>query len=184
MSLFHAVTGNDAPEKSRPTLLAVSKKFGFTPNLLATMANAPALLDGYLALDGAYEGATLRPADRQLVLLTTSVENECDYCTAAHSTIAKGGLRVDAAVVRAIREGGLPDDAKLAALVAVTREIVRHRGHVAPATLEAFFAQGYSKEQLAEILIGVALKTMSNYLDHLSPVPIEAAFAAEAPAKR
>jgi len=32
----------------------VQKKFGFTPNLLATMANAPALLSGYVALDSAH----------------------------------------------------------------------------------------------------------------------------------
>jgi hypothetical protein len=30
-----------------------------------------------------------------------------------------------------------------------------------------------------ELLLGIALKTISNYLDHLSPVPVDRAFAAE-----
>jgi hypothetical protein len=34
---------------------------------------------------------------------------------------------------------------------------------------------------MMEVLVGVALKTISNYLDHLNPTPIDAAFQAEAP---
>jgi hypothetical protein len=30
-----------------------------------------------------------------------------------------------------------------------------------------------------ELLLGVALKTISNYLDHISPSPLDAAFASE-----
>lgn len=45
----------------------------------------------------------MSPAERQLVLLTASVVNECPYCTAAHSTIAKGMFKVPAAVVAAVR---------------------------------------------------------------------------------
>jgi hypothetical protein len=30
-----------------------------------------------------------------------------------------------------------------------------------------------------ELLLGVALKTISNYLDHISPTPLDEAFAAE-----
>src|SRR5271169_3843350 len=35
--------------------------------------------------------------------------------------------------------------------------------------------EGYSKEQVMEILLGVAMKTISNYLDHINPTPIDAA---------
>ena len=30
-----------------------------------------------------------------------------------------------------------------------------------------------------ELLLAIALKTISNYLDHISPAPIDPAFAAE-----
>jgi len=38
---------------------------------------------------------------------------------------------------------------------------------------------GYKKEQVMELLLGVALKTISDYLDYISPAPVDQAFAAE-----
>jgi alkylhydroperoxidase family enzyme len=61
----------------------------------------------------------------------------------------------------------------------LTREIVQKRGHAGRETVAAFLAAGYRTEQVMELLLGVALKTISNYLDHLSPTTIDPAFAAE-----
>ena len=38
----------------------------------------------------------------------------------------------------------------------------------------------YAKEPVMEIRLGVALKTISTYLDHISPAVIDDGFAAEA----
>lgn len=164
----------------RPTLEAIQSKYGFLPNLMATFANAPVVLNGYLGLDGAFNQTSFTPRERQLILLTASVENECAYCVAAHSTIAKGMLKVEAETVAAIRSHTPLPDEKLNALVNLVREIVAGRGHPADATVEAFLAAGYTRQQLVEVLLGVALKTISNYLDHLSPVELDPAFTAEA----
>jgi len=172
--------GDQVPAGSRPLLEKVQKGFGFIPNLYATFSNSPILLDGYVGLDAAFSRATLSPAERQLVLLTASVVNECAYCTAAHSTIAKGMLKVTGAVVSAVRAGQPVADAKLNALVNLTRELVQSRGHVAPETIQSFLKAGYRNDQIGEVLIGVALKTISNYTHHLSSVEIDSAFKAEA----
>ena len=171
---------DQAPAGSRPFLEKVKKAFGFIPNLFGAFSNSPILLEGYLSLDAAYSKGTLSPAERQLVLLTASVVNECSYCTAAHSTIAKGMLKVPADVVAAIRAGHPVADAKLDALVNLTREFVLERGRVAPATIQSFLDAGYHNEQIGEVLIGVAMKTLSNYTHHISPVEIDAPFVAEA----
>jgi hypothetical protein len=42
-----------------------------------------------------------------------------------------------------------------------------------------FLNQGYSEAQMMEVIIGVALKTVSNYTDHINPVEIDAGFKAE-----
>ncbi len=70
---------------------------------MGTLANAPAVLDGYVALAGQFDQTSFTPRKRQLILLTASVENDCNYCTAAHSMIAKGMLKVAADIVAAIR---------------------------------------------------------------------------------
>ncbi len=92
--IFPGVHGDQVPAASRPILEQFHKSFGFVPNLFAALLNSPILLEGYLALDAVYSKATLNPAERQLVLLTASVVNECAYCAAAHSTVAKSFARV------------------------------------------------------------------------------------------
>jgi uncharacterized peroxidase-related enzyme len=177
-TLFQPLTVQSAPVGSRPVLEQIQKGFGFIPNLMATFANSPAVLKGYMALDAEFE-KTFTPAERQTILLAASVENSCGYCTAAHSTILKGMLKVPAEVVAAIREGRSTASPKHDALIALTREIVRERGHVNEGTIERFLAAGYRREQVMEVLLGVALKTISNYLDHISTTTIDGAFAAE-----
>jgi uncharacterized peroxidase-related enzyme len=179
-TLFQPLTVATAPEASKPILENIQKAFGFVPNLMATFANSPAVLQGYLAMDGVFEKGTFTPVERQLILLAASLENNCDYCVAAHSTIAKGFLHAPAETIATVREGKTLVDQKQDALVNLVREIVRERGFASPATVEAFLAAGYQKPQVMELLLGVALKTVSNYLDHLSLATIDQAFAAEA----
>ena len=176
--LFQPLTIESAPEDSKPVLERVKEDFGFIPNLMGTFANSPAVLKGYLALDAEFEN-TFSPVERQLILLTASVENVCAYCTAAHATVMKSMLRVPADVVTATRSNRSTGNIKYDALAGLTREIVAERGYVRETTIEAFLAAGYRKEQVMEVLLGVALKTISNYLDHISPTVIDPAFIAE-----
>jgi NAD(P)-dependent dehydrogenase (short-subunit alcohol dehydrogenase family) len=53
------------------------------------------------------------------------------------------------------------------------------RGYPKYQTVQNFIAAGCKKEQVIELLLGIALKTVSNYLDHISPTPLDRAFAAE-----
>jgi AhpD family alkylhydroperoxidase len=177
-ALFHPLTINTAPDGSKPVLEQIRRTFGFVPNLMATFANSPAVIKGYLALDAEF-AKTFTPVERQLILFAASLENVCPYCTAAHSTMLKAVLNVPAEEVAAIRDEQPTGNIRHDALIALTREIVQRRGHAGRNTVAAFLAAGYRTEQVMELLLGVALKTISNYLDHLSPTTIDPAFAAE-----
>jgi uncharacterized peroxidase-related enzyme len=178
-ALFPTFNLESAPEAARPMLQKVRQAFHFIPNLYGTFANSPALLEGYMALDAAFEKTGLTPTERQVVLLAASVENACPYCTAAHSTVLKHFLKSPAELVAAIRSNSPIADPKLNVLANLTKDIVRSRGQVRPETIDNFLSAGYRKEQLLEVLIGVALKTLSNYADHLSPNDLDQAFASE-----
>jgi len=177
--LLPSLHEDGVPAESRPLVEKVKQAFGYIPNLFAAFASSPVLLGGYLALDAAFEKGTLTPTERQLALLAASVANKCEYCTAAHSTVAKRALSVPPAIVSAIRLGAPVPDSKLDALVNVAKELVAGRGRVAPATIRAYLDRGYRPDQIGEILVGVALKTLSNYTHQLSPVEVDPAFAAE-----
>ena len=178
-ALFSPLGVETAPEKSRSLLEKVQKSFKFIPNLYGVFANSPVLLEGYLGLEGSFEKGSLSAVERQVVLLSASVENSCRYCTAAHSTVLKAFLHVPADVVSAVRSNQPVSDPKMEALIALTKEIVSQRGHVRAQTMGNFLAAGYEKEQVLEVLMGVALKTMSNYLDHISPTELDPAFQSE-----
>lgn len=180
MKTLNPLTIETAPDESKETLMAIKKGFGFIPNLMATFANSPAVLNGYMGLDEAFAKSSLTPKEQQIILLVVSTENNCRYCRAAHSTILKSMMKVDAEVVKAVRTKSALQEPKLNALANFTRELVAERGFVSETTKLNFFAAGYSEVAMMEILMGVALKTISNYLDHLNPTPIDQAFASEA----
>jgi len=125
-----------------------------------------------------FEEGSLSPVERSIVLLAASVENNCLYCIAAHSTVLKA-FHVPSEVVSAVRSNRPLPDPKLNALVVLTKEVVSKRGYVGMQAIENFLGAGYRKDQILEVLIGVALKTISNYLDHISPTELDQAFQAE-----
>lgn len=89
-------------------------------------------------------------------------------------------MKVDADLVTAVREGKTLADPKLNALAQFTKEVVAERGYVSENTKAEFLKHGYNEVQMTEVIIGVALKTVSNYIDHVNPVEIDAGFKAEA----
>lgn len=164
-----------APIGSRGVLADVGKKLGFIPNLIAAFAHSPAVLNGYLALDKAWESSSLTARERQLIMLTAAIENHSTYCAAVHATALKS-MRLDRQTIAAIRAKATLVDAKQDALVVVARALVVERGFIAPGVAKRFLAVGYNEVALMEVLMGVALSTLSNYLDHLNPLPIDQAF--------
>lgn len=180
IALFAPLGVESAPEKSRPLLENIRKSFKFIPNLFGVFANSPTMLEGYIGLEKVFGTGTLSPVERQIVLLSASVVNHCGYCMAAHSTLLKAFLHVPAEVVSAVRSNEPVSDPKLAALIALTKEIVTERGHVSAQVMDNFLAAGYEKNQVLEVLVGVALKTMSNYVDHISHTELDPSFRAEA----
>jgi alkylhydroperoxidase family enzyme len=176
---FIPLTISTAPDSSRSILAGIRTANGSIPNLMATLANSPAALEGYRALEAVWENGSFAPRERQLILCTASVENRGSYCTTAHSAILETALRTPGEIVFAIRHNIPVPDTKLDAVVTLVKELVRGRGYARQKTIQNFIAAGYRKEQVIELLVGIALKTISNYLDHLSPVPVDQAFAKE-----
>ncbi|MBI3994211.1 MAG: carboxymuconolactone decarboxylase family protein [Candidatus Lambdaproteobacteria bacterium] len=178
MSHFPLHTLETAPAGAQPILNGVKAKMGFVPNLLAKLAEAPVALEAYTTLSGIFDKASLAPGERQLVLLTSAVENACEFCVAAHSAGAKR-VKVNPQVVSALREGKTVPDARLKALTDFTRAVVQERGWVGEQKVEGFLAAGFTPQQVLEVLVGVTLKTLSNYANHIVDTPLNAELAGE-----
>lgn len=176
---FSLPTMETAPEASRPLLADVEKSWGFVPNLVRVFANSPATLQGIWSLLGAMENTSFSPAERQIVLLSASVENDCHYCTAAHTTMGAGtGLSKEQ--LDAVRGDRSIADARLEALRHFTKLLVAQRGYANQSEVKAFLDAGYRKEQVLEVVLGIAAKTLTNYTNHLAGTPLDEAFKANA----
>ncbi len=181
MSTFQLHTLDSAPAGSLPILDTAHNTLGFIPNLYAHLAEAPNALSAYKQLSALLEQSALTPEEQQIVLISASIENRCEYCVAAHSFLARNLVKVDSTRVDALRGQSCLQDQKLNALVAFTRAVVRERGWVQGSQeLKDFFAAGYTQRNALEVILGVSMKTLSNYTNHLTETPLDAAFAGEA----
>lgn len=142
------------------------------------MVNAPAVLDTYLHGYAKFRGESgFTPAEQEVVLLAISLFNGCSYCTAAHSMIADKMSGVPKDVLQAIRAGHAIPDRKLAALYALTTEMVRTHGRPAPATVETFLQAGYAEQALQYVILAIAVKTLSNFSNHAFATRLDERFA-------
>lgn len=178
MSDFPVHDSTSAPAEAQSTLQAVEAKFGFLPNVLGLMAQSPALLEGYVTLQGIFDRADFSAAERQLILLAVSYENDCHFCVAAHSKNGKGA-GLDAGTVEAVRTGRTIPDAKLEALRRFAQKLTAQRGGFDRQVLADFLAAGYSQRQALDVILGIAVKTMTNFTDAIADVPLNDQLADE-----
>jgi alkylhydroperoxidase family enzyme len=80
-------TGNRLAASRRGSESA-ERAFGFVPNLLGVLAEAPIALKGYIDLTELLGKSSLNAVEQQVMMLAVSYENSCGYCMAAHSTVA------------------------------------------------------------------------------------------------
>jgi uncharacterized peroxidase-related enzyme len=171
---YRVHTAESAPPAARATLEEITKAWGFLPHLGAVLAESPAALDLLWVAYGALTGkATLTPAEQQLVSVVASRENRCGYCVAAHSTMALGA-DLPAAALAASRDGATIADPKLDALRRVAERLVHARGWLTDEEKQAFFRAGYTAGQLLEVVGWVAVKTLTNYVNHVAETPVDA----------
>ena len=168
-----------APERSKPFLEGLQQAMSMIPNLAATMAESPALLEGFIKIREVLHHGTFTPGEVQVLSHANAFENGCVYCMALHSVFAlKTGVAPEA--VATLRAGRAPAEPRLKALSEFSRKLVRARGAVSQADLSAFLAAGFTKAQALEVVLGVAVSILPNFAHHLTQCPIDDVFRPQA----
>lgn len=170
-------TRETAPEQSKTLLDNSIKAFGSIPSLHGVMAESPEALEAYQLLHKLFQATSLNAEELTVVWQTINVEHGCHYCVPAHAAIAKM-MKVDDALTDALRNRAPMPTPKLQALHDTTLLIVRNRGLISEAEVQNFYNAGYTQKQLLEIVLGLAQKIMSNYINHLADTPLDERFAA------
>lgn len=171
-------TLENAASDTKEIFEITQSKFGFIPNMYRNIANSPGALSTYISGYNQFrERSGFTPAEQEVVFLTISQENNCAYCVAAHAMIADKMSGVPAEVTHAIRYGEIIPAPKLAALSNFTRRLMQSHGLPVESEIKEFLQAGYKEEQVLEVVLAIAVKTISNYINHLFNTPIDAAFA-------
>lgn len=172
-----ARTENDIDPAVAEVLATAKAQTGRIPNMYARMANVPGLLETYLAGYREFRTASdFSKVEQAVALLAISRANGCTYCMAAHSTLADMA-KVPTEVTDAIRDGKPVPEAKLDALARFATTMVESRGLPPTAALDDFLAAGYSETDVLQIVLAIAVKTISNYSNHLFHTPVDEVFA-------
>ena len=161
-----------APEGAQPLLQAVKKQLGVVPNMFRVIGNSPAALEGYLGLSGALMKGSLEPQTRERIALAIAEVNGCDYCLSAHTYLGKNLSKLTDAEIAANRDGG-STDAKADAAVRFAVKLTQSRGHVSEEDLHTVRQAGYTDAQVIEIVLHVALNTLTNYVNETVKTEID-----------
>ena len=161
-----------APQTAQPLLQAVKKQLGVVPNMFRAIANSPAALEGYLGLNGALGKGAIDAKTRERIALAIAEVNGCNYCLSAHSYMGKNLARLDDAEIEANRRGG-SHDAKADVAVRFAVKVATERGHVSDFDVQSVKNAGYSNAEIVEIVLHVALNTLTNYINEVAKTEID-----------
>ena len=161
-----------ATGKAKELLDEVASRGDEAGPMVRAMANAPALLRGYLDLNRAMKRTHL---DRRIVERINLAVHEwlgCDYCLVAHTRAARR-LGLSDKDIELARQG-TATDAKVAAMVAFSQQILARPGDVTDAQIDELRGHGYTDEQIAEVVGLVALQLLTgglNLVAGIEPAP-------------
>lgn len=166
------ITPEKSPEgKAKDMLDAVNKKIGMTPNIYATMAKAPNVLEFALTGGGFLKQGTLPASLQEQIALTSAGYNGCDYCASAHTLIGKGAGLSEAEATSALSAKSA--DPRAQAALTFVKTLIEKRGRVSDSDYQAVKAAGYSEGEIIEIIAVTAFNTFTNYFNDVVETEID-----------
>lgn len=170
MTTINVPTRDEVSADNQAIFDQLKSQLGFVPNLYATFALSNTALSKYMAFQNSKSSISGRA--REVVNLVVSQVNECEYCLAAHTALgAMVGFKPEEIIE--IRSGRASFDPRLDALARLTRAIALNRGHDTGAQLDAFFAAGWTRENLVDVIVVIGDKVVSNYLHSTTRIPVD-----------
>ena len=169
MKKFTIPTRDEVAPANQVIFDNLNKALGFVPNLYAAIAYSDNGLSRYLAYQNAK--TTLSNREKEAVNLVVSQVNGCIYCQSAHTVIGKMNGFTDEQLLDIRR--GAATDSRLNALVQLAESIAKNKGRADAALVDIFFAEGYTNENLVDLILQVSDKVAMNYLHNLIQIPVD-----------
>ncbi len=179
MKNLEALSRDQVAPETQEVFDALKTKVGMVPNLYATVANSHKALTTMLSATETLASGEFNGKEVEAIALAVGQINSCGYCLSAHTTLGKLQGFTEEQTLE-IRQGTIADK-KLSALTALASEITISRGRPDQSIVDKFFAAGYSKAALSELIGLVALNTFTNYTNNVAGTEIDFPVAKDLP---
>ena len=155
----------ELPGDIRERILAVQEKSGFVPNVFLALAHRPEEFRAFFAYHDALmeKESGLTKAEREMIVVTTSGANNCQYCVVAHGAIlrvrARNPLVADQVAVN-YKKADI--GARQRAMLDFALKVALDARDVADQDFVPLRAQGFSDEDIWDIAAIAAFFALSN----------------------
>jgi uncharacterized peroxidase-related enzyme len=153
------------PEDIRTKILGIQEKSGFVPNVCLALAARPDEFRAFFAYHDALmeKESGLTKAEREMIVVTTSGFNHCQYCVVAHGAIlrirAKNPLIADQVAINHLKADITP---RQRAMLDFAMQVATASHTVGDADYEALRAHGFVADDIWDIAAIAAFFAMSN----------------------
>ena len=155
------------PEDIQQRIRDYQSKFGFVPNVILALAHRPAecqlFFDYRDALMERQSG--LSKADKEMIVVATSSENDCLYCVVSHGAAlrvqSKNPLIADQVAVNYHKADITP---RQRAMLDFAIKVCDHSSEIGEEDYRCVMQAGFSEEDVWDIVAIVAFYGMSNRL--------------------
>lgn len=175
MRAFLLHNAETAANPSASILNAVKEQLGFTPHLFAVLAESEPALLAFAEMNRLFSISSFDAAEREVIQLTASVQNQSGYCVAGHSAFA-AMQEIPSDIASAIRADHSLKDVRLEALRRFIQRLMKSKGPVPREEIEHFIQSGFTRAQALEAILGISLKTFSNLTSHLTDINLDDRF--------
>jgi len=173
MARINPIGQNQADAKTRALLAKIRANWGRNWNVTSGIANNPAVLEGFMALNAAQVRSGLSEAERELISIELARSNGCHYCVPAHR-YAAAELGLDDKMMDAVARGEeLAGEGPEAVLLRFLRRMVETRGKLEDAEFEAYRKQGMTPEKMIAVIGEMAVCTITNTFNRLAQTELD-----------
>lgn len=172
MKRFPVVDVEDLPDDLRERIALVSEKSGFIPNVFIGIAQRPAEMRAFFDFHDSLmdrETPGLSKADREMIVVAASAENDCLYCVVAHGAIARIRSKnpyISDQLATDWRKADLDD--RQYAVISIAVKLAARPSEIVDADLDLLRTHGLSDEDVYDVGAITAFFSMSNRLVHWS----------------
>lgn len=171
MKPFAVPSYDQVAEEARPAFDRFIKLTGKMPNLYATIGYSANALNSYLQYVNEQARGTFHAKEREAIYLIVSQFNGCEYCLASHTQSAiKNKWTEDETL--ALRAGTHPEG-RWQVIYKVIKSVIEQKGLVSDELLDEFFALGYDKTALIDLMVLINVMSFTNYTYRLTQIPID-----------